>query len=249
MIVEDMIVKVSKEIDARMDRLLAEKIWNDLWVGEDKKSRSVIDDGCMDVTAYNNANKRILWVLKEHNGNAPEYGTFAPKGVSDVHRMHIFWDMYTDPERFSRNVNWYRTLKLIELASRGILNGCSKIDVSENVRKYSITTFKQLSFVEMGKAPGGSTTSYGRLCRLAKAWGDIVVRQIEYYKPDVIIVAGSQFGLLKKLLKGISAKVRHVGAAQQYLWNRTPIVHTYHPGYRRVDRKEWVESVIAAAKI
>lgn len=245
-IVEDMIDKISKEIDARLDKLLAENTWNDLWVGQDEKSRSIIDDGCMDVTSYNNANKKILWMLKEHNGNAPEYGKFTPVGVWDAHRMHIFWDMYTDPERFSRNVNWYRTLKLVELASRGILNNC-KMDVFEKVRTFAITTFKQLSFVEMGKTPGGSATSYRRLCRLTEAWGDIVVRQIKYYEPEVIVVAGSQFGLLKNLLKGISDKCRHVGIAQQYLWDGIPIVYACHPGYRGVDRQVWVDSVIAAA--
>lgn len=233
-------IKMIKEIDARLDRLLAEKTWDDLWVGLDENRRRVIDDGCMDVPSYNNANKRILWVLKEHNGNAPKYGKITPLGISDADRMHLFWDMYTNPERFARNVNWYRTLKLIELASRGILTGRQEMDVSENVRPFAISTFKQLAFVEMGKTPGSSTTSYGRLCRLAEAWGDIVVRQMNYLNPDVIIVAGPQFGLLKSRLSGISDKCRSVGIAQQYFWNGKPIVYACHPGYRRMDRKVWV---------
>lgn len=246
-----------RKIEERAKDLSSQNHWKDVC----GPNSEIIDDGCMDPDAWAERSRlgkpRILWVLKEHNGCTYEYGETASAYGVPKNRMRVFWDMHVDPygtmsgkAGFRRNVNKYRSLKLIEIASRMILTGDTSIPVTgseSDVSRCAVETFRKLAFVEVGKTEGGARTSNARLELLCKAWGDIVKEQILSLKPTMIIVAGKQFEYLFKRdsdLKSGCAPCSYVVTAS---WKGIPMISTCHPGYWLVCRKHWVLSVAKAA--
>ena len=172
------VTEIRYEVERCLGRYLSEGKFKELWNG---KNPEVIDDGILDVSTWAKLEKtkRILWLLKEHNGPAPIYGDAAINGV-DNNRMRLFGDMYHDGNggtasqvgvRFSKNVNRFRTLKLIELASHAIQKYECPSDVFDSVVSRAGTTYRQLCIVEVGKTPGGRKTPDKRLRLLCQAWG------------------------------------------------------------------------------
>jgi len=240
-----------------VDERLKELLSNEYYRTQLGLEGGVIDDGPMNEAAWASRNdgKRVMWLLKEHNGPACTYDeTASAYGVSHD-RKRMYWDLHTKPDVFAGNVNYFKTLKLMELASRGILEENPHVRY-EHVGKYAVSTFSQIAVLELGKTQGGSSTSGERLNLLVEAWGRIVHDQISAYGPDILIVAGPHFQKLFPMLDG-----RHpdclvgnggVSPVFGYRDGGMTIVKTTHPGdwrSRSVERRlEWVENVVSAVE-
>lgn len=245
-------------IDKRLEALKATGKCKDIVKLDDE----VIDDGCMDPNSWvrleASGRPRILWVLKEHNGCTYEYGKTGVKYGVPAGRMRVFWDMHVNPYGISTgkvgfvaNVNKYRSLKLIEIASRSIISGEKSIPVygpESDVSKYAVETYRQLAFIEIGKTAGAAKTSHNRLSRLCEIWGEIVKEQIFALRPTIIIVAGQQFDYLFKAEVCKDPSNAECGCAACHIWKGVPMIRTYHPGYWFVSRKHWIDSVVEAAR-
>lgn len=210
-----------------------------------------IDDGCMDAETWcNSGGVRIVWLLKEHNGEPKQYGNTAASLGVEENRLRIFWDLHTDPEVFAKNVNKYRSLKMIERASRGILEGNDSVDVRANASATAVDTFKHLAVLEVGKTAGRSRTTDRDLGQLCKMWREVVLGQINDYKPHVVVVAGKQFEMLYDKVKDEQCKGHYPQNNNIVdLWeiDGMRIIHAYHPSYFRVSQEDYVRGIVEAA--
>ena len=254
----DNVTEIRYEVERYLDRYLSEGKFKELWNGENPE---LIDDGILDVATWAKLEKteRILWLLKEHNGPAPIYGDAAINGA-DNNRMRLFGDMYHDGNggvasqvgtRFKKNVNRFRTLKLIELASYAIQKLEYPSDVYDSVVSRAGTTYRQLCIVEVGKTPGGRKTPDKRLRLLCEAWGDIVRLQIKKYSPSVVISTGPQLEYLyPENERGSKSHIKFRSSyADRYCFDGRIWLRTYHPGYLKIDRRDWVCAIAQAMEI
>ena len=233
---------------------MSEGKFKELWNG---KKPEVIDDGILDVSTWTKLekSKRILWLLKEHNGPAPIYGDAAANSA-DKNRTRLFGDMYHDGNghvlsqvgvRFRKNVKRFRTPKLIELASYAIQKSEYPSDVLYSVVSRADTTYRKLCVVEVGKTPGESKTPDKRLRLLCEAWGDILRLQIKKYNPGIVISAGPQLEYLySDNERGPSLRTSYV---DRYEFDGRIWLRTCHPGYLGVNRLDWVCAIAQAMGI
>lgn len=243
------------EVERLLSRYLSDGKFNELWNGDKVE---VVDDGILDEPTWKQLgkSKRILWLLKEHNEHAPIYGDAAVNGA-DKNRMRLFGDMFHDGHgsvasnvgvQFKRNANWFRTLKLIELASHAILASEIPSNISHSVRDRAIDTYCKLCVVEVGKTPGGKRTPDKRLRLLCEAWGDIVRRQIEKYDPGIVISTGPQLEYLysEDERGDVSRTNLNSSYVDRYSFDGRIWLRTFHPGYPRVNRLDWVCAIAQA---
>lgn len=222
-------------IDRRFKQLLNE-VGPEIHVNQNDLCRSVYD-GCLDVEKYVRASKRILWILKEHNGRPP---------VGEGRHCVAFGDALGNDEdkhvkQFKANVSTYRSLRLIERSSAELLGGDN-----DNPTE----TYKSIAIANLGKCPGESKTPAKRLPKLAEWWGEILVRQVKIYSPEVIIVPGSHFSHVKSLFGGLifrSKSERKTGKyaarAKLYDLTGTPVVHIQHPSWYGCREEDWINAI------
>lgn len=221
-------------IDKRFERLLS-TVGSEIHVNREELCGAIYD-GCLDVKKYVNAPKRIMWILKEHNATPASVGSHW---VAFADALGDRSDK--DLEHFKASVASYRALRLVERASRVLMN----------VLEYDSTeTFKSIAVVNLGKCPGGSKTPLARVPRLVEWWGDVLVRQVEDYRPDIILIPGNHFSHVASLLKNIRYLTKQevktgsfAARAELYDMHGTPVVHIQHPAWYGCVEDDWVDAI------
>ena len=211
-------------IDSRFSELLRRKHGSNVYCGQERLRRSVYD-GCLDVARYVQSPIHVMWILKEHNDE--------PHTNNEGH-FQAFSDCILNPDKFKKNVVRFRSLRLIERASRVLLN------LPEGD---STMAFKSVAIVNLGKCPGENRTPDSRLDDLVEWWGDILNRQVFDYKPDLVIVPGSHFSRIARLLacdqeKGNFRKGR--ARAALYTNGSLPIICIQHPSWYGCKEDDWM---------
>jgi hypothetical protein len=193
----------------------------------------------LDVEKYADAPIHVMWILKEHNDQ--------PASLDNGH-LAAFADCLGSPETpevitFKNNVSKYRSLRLIERASRRLL---------KQPEGDPTMAFKSVAIVNLGKCPGENTTSDSRLDDLVKWWGNILKRQVFAYKPDLIIVPGSHFPRIAKLLAcdqttGRSSRKGKAKAELHTANGCLPIITIQHPSWYGCEERDWMSALSKAA--
>ena len=225
-----------KAIDCRFSKLV-KKYGSVVYCKKRKKDlKKPVYDGCLDVEMYAKARIHVMWILKEHNDQ--------PASLDNGH-LAVFADCLgeadnSDVIRFKENVSSFRSLRLIERASRVLL----KIPKGD-----STETFKSVAIVNLGKCPGENQTPNSRLDDLVMWWGDILKRQVVAYQPDVIIVPGCHFNWIKELLdwnnnKGVSRKAGKAKSELYYTKKNLPIITIQHPSWYGCTEGDWMKVLL-----
>ncbi len=217
-------------IDSRFSELLRREHGSNVYCGKEKLKGSVYD-GCLDVARYVQSPIHVMWILKEHNDE--------PHSNNEGH-FETFSDCVLKPDKFKKNVVRFRSLRLIERASRLLLN----LPESDTTM-----AFKSVAIVNLGKCPGKNKTPDSRLDDLVEWWGDIIKRQVSDYKPDVVIVPGSHFSRVAKLLacnleKGKFRKGRAM--AELHANEDVPIIRIQHPSWYGCKEDDWIWVLLEA---
>ena len=222
--------KIQRDVRKKIDNLfykLIKQVGSMVYGGLEER-RTTIYDGCLDVEKYLASRIHVMWILKEHNEK--------PNAYADIDgHCTLFGDSVGNPSEFKKNVSKYRSLRLIERGSRYLLNLPNDRDPVE--------TFRSISVVNLGKCPGENKTPDSRLDDLVEWWGDILNRQVFDYKPDLVIVPGSHFSRIARLLacdqeKGNFRKGR--ARAALYTNGSLPIICIQHPSWYGCKEDDWM---------
>jgi hypothetical protein len=152
--------------------------WESRYRSADVPTDAFCTDGIVDMAAYQGTKPKLLFVLKEVNSPAPGK-----------------WDL-----RRRLREHWDPMARALAKWTAGILCGFrqSYHEVSKD-RDLLHTSLCRVAVVNLKKVGGGATSDMNVINAFAYVAKDLLVRQIEEIRPD-IVVAGGVFATLMWLL-------------------------------------------------
>lgn len=180
-----------------------------------------IRDGVADIEAYQQSSPKVMWVLKEPYDDFKEDG--SPYGGD-----------YTLMEDLKKNRNAQLgtmplTIQRIIYTTYGIFTDYEYDDMGWYYEPETYKYLFQIAYINLSKMPGG--TKSGSMTTKYQIWRDIVLKQFDLYKPDVMIF-GHTFQDVKDDL-GVRDEDRILtgnGWVDIYRKDNRLYVDAYHPG-------------------
>jgi hypothetical protein len=138
-----------------------------------------VTDGIVNLDEYLAADIKIMWILKEAND------------LHDDGEVYGGYDMRDslNKKTIDSNDGWRSTFNPIVYASYGIQNNFQTWAEMGNTYKDQdvVDAIKKIAFINLKKIPGNAISDMAEIASSYEAQKNIVLKQIEYYKPDVII--------------------------------------------------------------
>lgn len=212
-------------------------------LGMNGDSIEAIPDGIYSAERYLSASKRILWVLKEPYDEITEAGMPCGGG----------WCIY---ECFDKDDVWRgRTWQPMIYASYGILHGLHYQDMDWLRDDPSMAeVLKDIAYINISKMPGFTSSNDADIQRYYDIWRPILLKQIELYRPDIIIF-GNTFKYFMQDLIGnetqpLQSLTTESGGVYQnnYRTGEAILIDAYHPNQKMVTREKYVEGIIEACR-
>jgi hypothetical protein len=172
-----------------------------------KDCPSAVLDGAVNDEAWSRQSTRLLWVLKETNDFSGDLRLLLGNPVELCLYKH-----------------WQATYGLVAKASYGLLTGKWVEDAEMLVKDERI--FQKIAIVNVNKVGGHSTASHSELVKAAERFHDVIMKQIEFLDPAVVILGG----VGTRLLRGIP-KTRTV-------------VTMYHPNQRTITHRQYYDRIV-----
>ena len=159
----------AEELRRREDELFAE------WKTVPGVEHSMfIKDGVVDPDTYLEMKPKVMFLAREPHWEKP--------GVYDDMRRYL--NEGVDWPRWHVIARWTRALTTSEHVP------WTDVDDEAN-RDFKNKELRKIAFVNIKKQGGGASVKREELIAYTKACGDLVKRQIEMYKPDVIVCTGT----------------------------------------------------------
>lgn len=207
-----------------------------------ENGREPILDGITNTEFYADAPKKILFILKEAYDVA-EDGSVAQGG----------WDhcTYLDCKLSYDELKHIKTHKRISKLVPCILKNYlfSEFKKAKLPEDEIMKAFRSIAWVNVGKypAPKGEKTSPGPLQKAYNFWKSILFKQIEGYKPEIIIFGGTFYLFKEDLMNNFGLK--EVIAPWVFRDNLNRLyISTGHPAQPQYTDQEYIDSIINAIR-
>lgn len=220
-----------------------EKAQQEIWNEMEKRAKELglerypITDGVCDFEGYLKSDPKIMWILKEPNGQYPN-GELEEGGWS------IVADAFgNDIEGVAKQQTW----QVIIYVMYGYLNGLMYDDmdyVRDNIEMAKV--LQSIAYLNVSKVPGYSTSNYNNIEQCYAQWKPILDRQIETYNPDIIIF-GNTFAHFENDFKekGLKQIGNVPGWINVYRVGNRILLDAYHPSRKG---KDYVDTLIKTLK-
>ncbi len=234
------IADLKNKVD-EINKLVNEKIVSDL------EDTYPITDGIIDIEKYFNAKYKVLWILKE------PYDEFDDEGKPFGGGWGL--DEAIRPKQSIHEFTGGRpTFKPMIYTSWGILNDFCLWDDMDNVERdpTMLDALKSIAYINVKKLPG-YTTSHRTVIEYAyQQHKEILLKQIEYYNPDIIIGGSTLYNFYQDL--GISREQLQRNDSVNYIIKGDKIfIEAYHPAQRSgttgVSQEKYCNDIINSVKI
>lgn len=140
--------------------------------------RYPITDGVCDFEGYLMSNPKIMWILKEPNGQYPN-GELEDGGWSIVE------DSFRDDiEGTAKQPTWQVMIYVIYGYQNGLMYDDMEY-INKNIEMAKV--MQRIAYLNVSKMPGYNTSNKNNIEQCYVQWKPILNRQIETYNPDVII--------------------------------------------------------------
>ncbi|MCU0351834.1 MAG: hypothetical protein MUF43_13565 [Flavobacterium sp.] len=197
-------------------------------------------DGIICMDKYLKSQKKILWILKETNGgfdseheswNAREglYEKFNKSNCPDMHYNYQTYDkMVYVSKMILENLEWSK-----------IQNRKNNPEITQILHHTAIINLK--------KIPGSSKANDKTILKYYKQYKDIIWKQIDYMKPDIVICAGT-FWIMENDIKKICNN-KPTNKNDKYTHslfdsgNERLYLNVYHPQYFKVTQEDYCTSI------
>lgn len=196
-------------------------------------------DGVGNIEKYLNAKYKIMWILKEPYDYEDEKGNPVGGGF-------ILFDKNEEPNETAKKM---KTLQVIAYTTYGILNNTHKENIEDiHANKDIFNTLECIAYINISKMPNHPNSNNTNLWKCYEQWEDILLKQIDLYKPDIIIFGGTP--TMNPFREDLSAK----GMVQEYYndaisvynYNGTKIIEAYHPNQRKITWNFYIDSIVDA---
>lgn len=197
--------------------------------------KAPITDGVCDFEGYLNSNPKVMWILKEPNGQFSN-GELEDGGWSIVEES-----FKNDIEGVGKIPSWQPIIYVMH----GYLNG-QKYNDMEYIRdnKDMAKVMQRIAYLNVSKMPGYNTSYKNNIEECYIQWKSILDRQIETYDPDVIIF-GYTFEHFRNYFEkqGLEKIYNYPGWIDVYKSGNRYLFDAYHPARKG---QEYVDTLIEA---
>ena len=180
-----------------------------------------IYDGVSDIEAYLKSSPKIMWILKE------PYDGFDEKGNPLDGGYVLMEDLKENRDTPLKSMPL--TIQRVIYTTYGIFTDYEYDDMGWYYEPETYKYLFQIAYINLSKMPGG--TKSGSMTTKYQIWRDIVLKQFDLYKPDVMIF-GNTFQDVKDDL-GVRDEDRILtgnGWVDIYRKDNRLYVDAYHPG-------------------
>jgi hypothetical protein len=221
-----------KNEEAEIDKLVEDK-----YKDPANSNLRPIFDGAIDATLYARAPVRILWILKE------------PWEERDINGGAGGWSLRAllneKPEIFSKNTHRY-----VYCVSFGLLKATRDWAVIRNSQKDADfkTLFRSIAHINVKKLPNrrNAPASNKDVMRGYEMGRDVIRRQIDLYKPDVVFGCSPHMPAIIRDLSGGTARPARTGHATHCRIGDTIFISGYHPAQRIITKEKYVLGMLKA---
>lgn len=197
--------------------------------------RYPITDGVCDFEVYLQSIPKVMWILKEPNGQCPN-GKLEDGGWSIVE------DSFSDDiEGTAKQPTW----QVIIYVMYGYQNGLMYDDMEYIHEKIEMAKVMQrIAYLNVSKMPGYNMSNRNNIEQCYAQWKPILDRQIETYNPDVIIF-GNTFVHFRNDYenKGLVQIGNIPNWIDVYMCGNCILFDAYHPSRKG---REYVNTLIKA---
>jgi hypothetical protein len=198
-------------------------------------NKLLITDGIVNMDQYFNSPIKIMWILKEPYdlGNSLGGGWCMREGLNGKR---------ANGENKDSHTTWHP----ITYVTYGILNNycryekMPKINADVSMNSY----LRKIAFINVNKLPANTTTNSRLLSSTYQMNKEILIEQINTYKPNIVI-GGSTLHLLKKDLQIRKEQELDYGHFHK---DGIVFIDAKHPGQRTKTRDEYVNRIIYRAE-
>ncbi len=173
-------------------------------------------DGIVDLPSWQQADKKILVLLKETNDYSQDITDLIRQVVKKERTTKEFWGAMT----FHTVGKWLYGLENFKNGTYPTLS---------EAKKYRKQALLNCAYMNLKKATGGSSTKNKELENATKRDAEYIKKEIEIINPNIVICGGT-YNLVKK---HIFPELERV-APRIHKFNDTIFINSYHPAYRRV---------------
>ncbi len=205
-----------------------------------------IYDGIIKIEKYLSAKYKILSILKEpyddfENGKPCGGGWDLGEAIRTKKTFHDFAVGKT-------------TFEPMLYATWGILNDFCLWKDMPNVysNPIMIEAFKSIAYINVKKLPGDTTIPKNVIENAYQQYKEILLKQIEYYAPDIIIGGSTLYNFYQDL--GISREqLQNNGSVNYIIKENKLFIEAYHPAQRSgktgVSQEKYCNDIINSVKI
>jgi hypothetical protein len=198
--------------------------------------RQLIEDGIVNLEEYYHAPVRVLWVLKEPYCDKNGGGG----GWSMSHGLNT-------QRALGKDHGAWQTWHPITYATYGLLNGFVPFDNIPDIHKDPKVwlSLRKMAFINYQKLPAKVRTNEAELRKqVSEEERKLVVRQIQTYRPHIVIGGRT----LHLLMKDLGITKDHDLAYGHFQRDGTLFLNTYHPAQTKQTMQHYVDKIILRAK-
>ncbi|NOZ35913.1 MAG: hypothetical protein GXO80_11520 [Chlorobi bacterium] len=206
-----------------------------------KYGKDYISDGIVDIDKYLKAEYKILWILKEPHDKG---------GYENWDIRNLLKDAKYEN---GLNPDMRATFSNIIYASYGILNGFKLWDdidyISEN--HDIIDVLQEIAFININKLPGENTSNDSKIQEAFNKFKEIIEKQIEVFKPDIIIGGNTIYKYMSDFFKLKDLKiVKKIEYLEYYPTEERVLIDAWHPANMKkgLTKEKYCDGIINAAK-
>lgn len=173
----------------------------------------VVEDGIVDEAEYKASKYKILYVMKEVNGGE---GWNLKEFLKDGGR----------PQTWNNIARWTEGIFSLE-------NDFKWDYLESNNEDRRKIMLKKIGSINLKKTPGTHTSNYKEIDKEAKANKELINKQVELYKPDIIICCGTFDSFVNNVLDAKDEKKEMTDRGIRYLIYDDKLIISYaHPEAR-----------------
>jgi hypothetical protein len=231
----------------KLEKAIQEKAYLS-YIGEEQVAKAIdlIYDGVIDEDTYCDKVKtkyKILWILKEgYDAGNPDDEAQGSWGFKILKEKENALKFLTGKSS--------GTWKPIAYISYGILNGFTPLRNQQSLPvDIMADTLKQIAFINVLKLPGYTFSNTLSIINAYEKNKQIILEQIECYKPDIII---GWYHVMRRVVNDLQIIINWENKDTiEYIKDNKLYVSVYHPSYewmRTGNGENFVNNVIAVAE-
>jgi hypothetical protein len=204
-----------------------------------------ISDGVASIEQYLASSPRIMWILKEPYDKKDEVNN--PKGGG--------WSIPEECFEIDK-IDWkIRSWQPIIYSMYGLYNNLSRKEMDSIDNNSMANILRQIAYININKMPALTHSSQSSIGNHYQEWKPILFKQIELYKPEVMIFGGTLDYFWPDLFaKSLNAKAMHQYEIDNHYYlsaykteNEVLVLQVDHPS-APINKTHYVTSIIEAIK-